>query len=275
MSGAPQRVPPVPAVLRLVQLAVLGKWRATGDDLYREVARLTEAAAGREIFVSGCGDGVTTEWLAARTGASVIGVDPDAEAIEAAELRARTLESGARLHYQQSALDDLPHETAVFDAAVGEPAVAAAADPLLAVRELVRVTRPMGTVVLLQPTWSSEITDETREVLVERFGLRPHLLVEWKQMLRDAGVVDVQVQDWTSGAPGGANKITSEHAAISSELSWRDKAKIAGRAWKGGIRGARGAVEQDAMLLRELSRERAIGFQLIRGIKWPHDRTNA
>jgi 2-polyprenyl-3-methyl-5-hydroxy-6-metoxy-1,4-benzoquinol methylase len=268
MSGAPQRVPPVPAVLRLVQLAVLGKWRATGDDLYREVARLTDAAPGREIIVSGCGDGSTTEWLARRTGASVTGVDSNPDAIEAAERRARTIGAGSRLHYQHAPLDDLPHETTVFDVAIGEPALAAAEDPARAVEELVRVTRPMGTVLLLQPTWSSEITADTKEMLVERYLLRPHLLVEWKQMLRDAGVVELEVQDWTSGPPGTR---TSEHAAIASELSWKDKARIVSRAWRRGWRGARGALEEEAKLLRQLSRERAIGFQLIKGVKWRPD----
>src|SRR5918912_2834350 len=115
------RVPPVPAVLRLVQRAVLGRWRATGDDLNREVARLSEAAPHKEILVTGCGDGSTAEWLAMRAGASVTGVDPDAETIELAEARARALESPLPLHYQQSPLDDLPHETAVFDIPIGEP----------------------------------------------------------------------------------------------------------------------------------------------------------
>lgn len=265
MSGAPQRVPPVPAVLRLVQLAVLGKWRATGDDLYREVARLTEAGPRREIIVSGCGDGSTTEWLARRTGASVTGVDSNPDALEAAERRLRATGAGQKLHYQQASLEDLPHETAVFDVGIGEPALAASDQPERAVGELVRVTRPMGTVLLLQPTWSSEITAATKELLVERYALRPHLLVEWKQMLRDAGVVELEVQDWTSGAPGTR---TSEHAAIASELSWQDKARIVSRVWRRGWRGARGALEQEATLLRQLSRERAIGFQLIKGIKW-------
>ena len=265
MSGAPQRVPPVPAVLRLVQLAVLGKWRATGDDLYREVARLTEAGPGREVIVSGCGDGSTTEWLAKRTGASVTGVDPNPEAIEAADARARTTGASQRLHYQHGALDDLPHETAVFDVGIGEPALAATGDPSRAVAELVRVTRPMGTVVLLQPTWTSEISTATREMLVERYMLRPQLLVEWKQMLRDAGVVELEVQDWTSGAPGSR---TGEYSAVASELSWKDKARIVSRAWRRGWRAARGALEEEAKILRELSRERAIGFQLIKGIKW-------
>jgi hypothetical protein len=102
-------------------------------------------------------------------------------------------------------------------------------------------------------------------MLVERYMLRPQLLVEWKQMLRDAGVVELEVQDWTSGAPGSR---TGEYSAVASELSWKDKARIVSRAWRRGWRAARGALEEEAKILRELSRERAIGFQLIKGIKW-------
>src|SRR3954453_14312033 len=71
--SAPPRVPPVPAVLRLVQMMVLGRWRATGEELYREVADLTDAGPGKEIVVSGSGEGETSEWLAAKTGASITG----------------------------------------------------------------------------------------------------------------------------------------------------------------------------------------------------------
>ena len=72
----------------------------------------------------------------------------------------------------------------------------------------------MGAVVLLQLTWSSEISPAARALLVERLGMRPHLLMEWKQMLRDAGVVDLQVQDWTdeaADAGGDAPCDTAEH----------------------------------------------------------------
>lgn len=275
MSSTP-RVPPAPAVLRLVQMVVLGRWRATGEDLYRELARLVEAGPGKEIVVSGCGDGVTTEWLATRTGAGITGVDPEADRIEAAEERARRHPPPLSLTYQQSALDDLPLETAVFDCAIGEPVLASATDPSRAIAELVRVTKPLGTVVLLQPTWSSAISTTGRELLVERLGLRPHLLVEWKQMLRDAGVVEIQVQDWTSGGPSATGRGTGSHAAQSTggtELNWRQKMEIVGRAWRRwGWREARDAVEREKTLLRELSRERALGFQLLKGVKWPHER---
>ena len=78
-------------------MAIIDRWRATGEDLYREVARLADLEKGQEIVVAGCGRGVTTEWLARRTGASVTGVDPDDEDISLAEEHAR--EAGLGLSY--------------------------------------------------------------------------------------------------------------------------------------------------------------------------------
>src|SRR5688500_11515858 len=127
MTAAPPNVPPVPAVLRLVQRSVLGRWRATGEELYREVADLAGAVRGAEIVVSGCGEGTTTEWLARRTGAAVTGVDPSRARVERAEARARAAAVPVAVQYEHAALDDLPHESEVFDAAVGEPALSAAA----------------------------------------------------------------------------------------------------------------------------------------------------
>jgi SAM-dependent methyltransferase len=260
----------VPAILQLVQMVMLGRWRATGEDLYREVADLTEAKPGTELLVAGCGDGVTTEWLAARTGASITGVDPDRRRIARAEARRAKSTSGGRLSYEVAPLDDLPHETAVFDAALGETAIAAASDPARALEELVRVTKPLGHVVLLLPTWTSEIVEGDREALVERLGLRPYLLVEWKQMLREAGLVDITVQDWSDGGPA-ARGVTPRDAMPA--LTWRQKAHITGRAWRRrGWRAARGAVQREMELLDELSRDRALGFQLLTGVKWPHAR---
>jgi ubiquinone/menaquinone biosynthesis C-methylase UbiE len=254
-------------VLRLVQELVFGRWRATGEALYREVASLLDVGAGREVLVSGCGDGTSVEWLAARTGAAVTGVDSDRETVEAAAERARARGEPLPLVFEQAPLDDLPHETGVFDAAVGEPVLAAAVDPGRAVAELARVTKPMGVVVLLQLTWSSDIPADARRLLVDRLGVRPHLLVEWKQMLRDAGVVDLQVQDWTDEGD------EAPYVGDCPQLTWQQKMQIVSRAWRRwGWREAREALEREETLLRELARERALGFQLIRGVKWPHAR---
>jgi SAM-dependent methyltransferase len=261
----------VPAVVRLVQTMMLGRWRATGEELYREVALLTGARMGAELLVSGCTDGVTAVWLATRTGAAVIGVDPDGASIARADARARAVAGvGVAPSYEVSPLDDLPHENAMFDAAIAEPSLAAAASPARAVAELVRVTRPMGHVVLLLPTWTSDIPHDDREPLVERLGLRPHLLVEWKQMLRDAGVVEIVVQDWSDGGQGA--RANSLRLSV-PQLTWQQKAHIAIRALRTrGWRAARTSVQRESELLDELSSARAIGFHLISGVKWPYSR---
>ena len=260
------RSTPAPAVLRLVQMAIIDRWRATGEDLYREVARLADLEAGQEIVVAGCGRGITTEWLARRTGASVTGVDPDEEDIAQAADHAR--ETGLSLAYENATLDDLPYESDVFDAAIGEPAIAAAASAETAVAELVRVTKPMGAVVLLQLTWSSELPESRREQVVERLGLRPRLLVEWKQILRDAGVVDIQVKDWTNECD---DELASANDESALQLNWQAKLQVMGRALRrAGWAEARQALVRETALLRDLSRERSMNFSIIKGVKWPH-----
>ncbi len=260
------RTTPAPAVLRLVQMAIIDRWRATGEDLYREVARLAEIEQGQEIVVAGCGRGVTTEWLAHRTGASVTGVDPDDDDIDQAEEHAR--ETGLGLSYQRAALDDLPYESNVFDASIGEPEIAAAVSTEKAVAELARVTKPMGAVVLLQLTWSSELPASRRELVVERLGLRPRMLVEWKQMLRDAGVVEIRVDDWTNECD---DELTGSGADGSPRLNWQGKLQVMGRALRrSGWAEARQALARETELLRDLSRERSMNFSIIKGVKWPH-----
>jgi SAM-dependent methyltransferase len=236
--------------------------------LYREVAQLAELQQGQEVVVAGSGRGVTAEWLATRTGASVTGVDPDPDDIERADERARSVSGPLHLTYQQAPLDDLPYESNVFDAAIGEPELAAALDPERAVAELVRVTKPMGPVVLLQLTWSSELRDSARELVVQRLGLRPRLLVEWKQMLRDAGAVDIQVDDWTNECDEG---LTDDSEESRLQMHWQDKMQIVGHAFRrSGWKEARQALAREQQLLRELSRERSMGFSIIKGVKWPH-----
>ncbi|MDQ6887572.1 MAG: methyltransferase domain-containing protein [Gemmatimonadota bacterium] len=254
-------------MLTLVQSAVLGRWRATSEDLFHEVARLVGAAPGREVLVAGADPHGLAPWLARRTRTSVTSVHPDTPGIDNARHVGRQKNAAPAIHHEQCRLDDLAFADDVFDAAVGEPALSAAAEPQRAISELVRVVKPFGLVVLLQPTWMSGTPAGTRELVVERLGLRPFLVVEWKQMLRTAGAVELQVQDWTDGSPGGRALPPLRPA----RLSWQQKMHIVGRSWhRWGLRGARSMVERESALLRDLSHERAIGFHLLAAHKWPH-----
>ena len=264
--------PPAPAVLRLAELLVRDRWGAVAEALYREIDVLANAGPGTAIFVAGCGDGVTSDRLARRTHAAVTGADPDRRLIQVADARARA--GSDNLTYEVADLDDLPFETNVFDCAIGAPGVGAARDPERAVAELVRVTKPMGTVLLIQPTWTASLGGPQRAGLSRALGVTPRSVMEWKRALREAGLVEIDVQDWGDGGrPLGRLTTGSMEAVAPPSLTWRDKVHIVSHAWRrAGLRGTRDALARDEELLRELTRERALSLVLFSGVKWPHAR---
>jgi hypothetical protein len=234
--------------------------------LYRHLARLVELGPDSEFLVVPSAHGRTVQFLAELTAAAGAGVDPDRELVEAATARARDANLAERLHYEVAPLDDLPYQDAVFDVTIGEIGLGAAADMEAAVRELVRVTRPMGTVVLIQFTWTGAIDPARRESVVASLGVRPLLLVECKQLLREAGVVDLYVEDWTDS---GGGRHPGPLGVLVEGGSPRDRLTILWRAWRSwGWHGVRMALGSGAAVRELVARERILGLSLIKGIRW-------
>ena len=114
------------------------RWtRAVRNQLYRQVNLLR---AGRVLDV-GCGTGVITEEMAARCKGQVIGVDVDAAMIEFA------LRSSGRAEYRIGDTHQLDFPNGHFDVVACHFLLMWVSDPLLAVREMVRVTRLGGAVL--------------------------------------------------------------------------------------------------------------------------------
>ncbi|HEX7089033.1 MAG TPA: methyltransferase domain-containing protein [Longimicrobiales bacterium] len=238
-----------------------------GEGLYRHLARLAELGPDREFLVVPCGQAAATEFLARTTGAAGSGVDPDEGLVERATERAKAAGLAERLHYEHAPLEDLPYQDAVFDVAIGDIGLAAAADVEAAVRELVRVTRPMGSVLLVQLVWTGNVSPERRQAVEEHLGVRPLVLVEWKQLLRDAGVVELHVEDWADGA--GDHRQRAALRGLVEFLSLRDRLEMlwrAGRQW--GWRGVPAALARDRQVRALLTRERVLGLSVIKGTRW-------
>lgn len=255
-----------PTHLDLTRLAPRHLLSSATDDLYRHIARLVELGPESEFLVVSCGRGLATQFLVETTEASGAGVDPDPALIELASARARQANLAGRLHYEVAPLDDLPYQDAVFDVAIGEVGLGGAADMAAAIRELVRVTRPMGSVVLIQFTWTGGHDSERRAAVAEALGLQPHLLVECKQLLREAGVVDLYVEDWTDV---GSGRHPGPLGVLLDGGSLRDRITITWRAWRTwGWQGVRLALRSGHDLRGLISRERTLGLSVIKGTKW-------
>jgi len=262
---APERGPSIIDLLRLSRT----RGFSPGDQaLYRQIAKLTGLSEGkqlRSIVDVPCGRGLVAQFFAENYGVEVAGVDPDPAAIEAAEQRARNAEITTQLQFQSAPAHDLPFQDSVFDMAIGELGLASSEDPERAVKELARVTRPGGIVALITLIWTGHVDEDRRRILIQHLGAAPLLLVEWKQALREAHVVDLKLEDWSDQAfPFVVRGRTFTRWSEFSTLA--DKLAILGRAWqRWGWRGLKGALSREYEIRHLLGSERTIGVTLIVG----------
>jgi SAM-dependent methyltransferase len=122
---------------------IAASMRESGDALVSSLG----VGKGLKVLDLGCGDG-TTALPAAERGADVLGVDIARNLVEAGNRRARDKGLG-NLRFQQgdgTALAGLPDKS--FDLVVSIFGVMFAPKPFDAAREMVRVTRPGGRIVM-------------------------------------------------------------------------------------------------------------------------------
>ena len=127
------------------------RWRASGlgatTDRLEGQALLEMAGDLRELRVLdvGCGDGFLTIAMWQR-GARPVGVDVSAGMLAAARHRAEL--HSAQIVCVRAAVDHLPFKPGEFDLVIGVTVLCFVPDPQRAVREMARVLRPQGLLIL-------------------------------------------------------------------------------------------------------------------------------
>jgi ubiquinone/menaquinone biosynthesis C-methylase UbiE len=260
----PEEGPFVPSMLDLIRLSPRPVFPPGGRDLYRQIAILTEMEEGREVLVAACGIGVTAEFFVQEFRVQGSGVDEDPVLVERAEARSRDGGIHDRLHFQQAPMDELPYRDGVFDVA----GLTARAEPEAAIRELVRVVRPGGRVVLVHPVWKAPVDEERREILTAHLGTRPLMLVEIKKMLRGSGVRKLHTEAWSDEETAFRSQARKPFPDFAELFTLSEKLRILRRAWRRwGWRGVWASVAREQQVHRLLTRERVLGLDMVTGIK--------
>jgi SAM-dependent methyltransferase len=236
-------------------LAVFQPWSEIAEGIHRRLASLVDETEGQEVLWVGSGSGRSVLWWGERFGGHTIGVDPDPGRVDEADAAARTEGMDGRVGFQLGDPADLPFEENVFDVVIADFLHLHALDGDAVVGELGRVARPMGTVAAMVPVWLA--TPEPRHAsAMGALGIRPKLLMEWKQRFREAGVVEIAVESaaqdggWLAHGPLG----------------------IVARAWRvARWNGLRAMLRREVRLLRALARRRILGFSIVKGTRWPHE----
>lgn len=131
--------------------AAYAAWRASRlgaiTDALEErlLLELIGDVAGRRVLDAGCGDGALACSLALR-GAVATGVDADPGMLVAARSRAEA--AGVEVAFGEARLEHLPFPDASFDVVVAVAVLCFVPDAAGALRELARVLRPGGRLVI-------------------------------------------------------------------------------------------------------------------------------
>lgn len=220
-------------------------------ELAPKFADAAEVGPGLRVLDVGCGPGGLTGELVARVGAeAVAAIDPSPPFVAACRLR----HVGADVRV--AVAEELPFADATFDRALSSLVLGLLTDPAIAVREMVRVTRPGGVVAAcfwdqqrmpLLNVFSSSATevDPSRPGELERIGSRPGDLTG---LLQGAGLRDVHesalstaanyrdFDDWWSPflagiGPAGAfiQSLDEERREVVRQACWQRLGRPTGR----------------------------------------------
>ncbi len=109
------------------------------EPLAKVFAAYAGVGAGAKVLDVGCGPGALTAHLLS-IGAEVVAIDPSPPFIDAIRLRCPNVD------VRQGTAEELPYDTAAFDAALAQLVVHFMSDPVAAIGQMGRVTRPGGVV---------------------------------------------------------------------------------------------------------------------------------
>jgi SAM-dependent methyltransferase len=255
-------------MLDLVRLSPRRLFPPGGIELFRQVAVLTDLSEGDDVLGVACGKGVALEYFAREWGVHAAGVELDPLMVERAEAAARRAGLAGRLTFEAGRSDALPYRDAIFDVAIGEIGLANHCEPADAVRELVRVTKPGGFVVLVQLVWKAPVDEQRQRVLSEHLGARPLMVVEWKRLLADTGVQEIHAEDWSVAETSFRGGVVKPFPDFAELFSLPEKVGVLRRAWRRwGWRGIHAVLSREREVHKLLTQERILGLDLLRGRK--------
>ena len=257
-----------------VQMAAFLEARSCLPDVFEVNQRLCDVVApqpGERLLEVGSGSGALCRLPAAhaRSAGWVIGVDISPEMTSEAGRYARSAGIEAGIFFETGAAETLPHADASFDAAIAARLLLHAAEPDEAIREMRRVVKPGGRLVVMDWDFDTVTVDHPDRDLTRR-------LLHWRSdhhggnnwsgrqlwsRMHSAGLQNLSVHPWVSVA-------CSEEDGLTQSL-WR-AAQVACQA------GAISPAESDAWIgelkerLRKGSFFASVAYFIVKGFVASH-----
>ncbi|MGA9139721.1 MAG: methyltransferase domain-containing protein [Methanocella sp.] len=258
----------MPTIEDAIELSGIDVLHPGGYDLTKRIAEVTDIR-GKNILDVASGRGASACYYAKNYSARVTGVDINPEMVRSAVERAKMDGVDASARFETGDALALPFADNTFDAAINECAVGLISDPQLCLKEMARVVKPGGDIVIHESTWLRQVPAAEKQDVSRRLGTVPHMLYEWVAMMKNAGLTDIWTEDW-SDVEKSIVKMRSDRSIkrLEDMYTFREKYLVIFPQIlrKFGLRGLLYLDKSNKMIIR-LYYDGTLGYYLIKGKK--------
>jgi ubiquinone/menaquinone biosynthesis C-methylase UbiE len=204
-----------------IQMAAFLEERSRTPDMQAVNQKLCDTIAAKpseRLLEVGSGSGILCRMLAPclQPGGQMVGVDISPEMTIEAQKYALAEEIDGGISFETCTAESLPYPDASFDGAIAARLLLHAADPETVIREMKRVVKPGGRVVVMDWDFDTVTVDHPDKGLTRR-------LLHWRndhhggnnwsgrqlwRRMREAGLQNLSVHPWVSVAHGEEDGLT-------------------------------------------------------------------
>jgi ubiquinone/menaquinone biosynthesis C-methylase UbiE len=189
----------IPTIEDIIEISGIEALHPGGMALTQRTGELAELKPGMKILDVSSGRGTQSIFYAKEYGVKVTGLDIAEEMVESAMENAKKENIEKLIVFKIGDSQGLPFEDNSFDVAINECAVGIPDDSQKVLDEMVRVTKKGGVIVIHESTWRKKLSDKEKDEISERYGTTPLEYDEWVNMLKKAGVDEIETEfdEWS------------------------------------------------------------------------------